>query len=480
MSQLRKNTIQLTLAMVGQKAVAFFYFLLLARFVGTESTGAYFLALSVTTIFSVVSDMGLQPVLIREVAKRQEGWQDRIRTALALKLGWILLGAGLVAGFVWFMDYPPLVRQLSLLAIGVMALDAISLLMFGVLRGYQTLRFESLGMLIGQGLTALVGGVSLWLEAPLAWLVVALIVGSGWNALYATWAVAQTTKGEHLLKPHWSFPQVKDLLHMAWPFALAGIFVKVYSYVDTLFLSHFFGEQEVGIYAVAYKLTYSLQFLPMAFVAALYPALSERIHHDQKAVSELFEQSMVYLALLAAPIVFGIWSIAEPLVRLAVGEAFLPAASVLSVLIFVLLPLFLDFPIGSLLNAANRQATKTVLMGVTMLVNVVANLLLIPRFGVMGAAISANVSFFLLFFLGCCYVPGLIGGVSGRLVWQILRILAAGAAMGGVIRLLSSSWSVPFLIVLGGAAYVVFLFLFRSIRFSDLRRWYEKEHSSHA
>ena len=66
---LAKNATYLTLASTGQKVVAFLYFLFLARVMQPENTGAYFLALSITIIFSVIADFGITSVVIREIAK---------------------------------------------------------------------------------------------------------------------------------------------------------------------------------------------------------------------------------------------------------------------------------------------------------------------------------------------------------------------------------------------------------------------------
>ena len=479
MSHLKKNTVQLTLAMIGQKVLAFFYFLTIARLIGAESTGSYFLALSVTAIFSVLTDFGLQPVLIREVAKQKSEWQTLVRTTLSLKLVFVLLSSLFVIGFVHLMGYSPLVRQLSYVALGVMAFDAISLTMFGLLRGRQNLTFESIGMFTGQTITAIFGVAFLVLQAPIVWLVVALLLGSLFNAVFSTWMVARVTCGEAVLRFAWSWTYVLKLLKMAFPFALAGIFVKVYSYVDTLTISRFFGETDVGIYAVAYKLTYAFQFLPLAFVAALYPALSELVHTKSEKLSETFEQSMVYMAVLASPIVFGIWATTESLIAISVGSQFLASAPVLSVLIFVLFFLFLDFPIGSLLNAADRQGLKTTLMGLTMLINVVINVLLIPRIGVMGAAITANISFAFLFFSSLMFVPKFVRLDWPKFVWRLMRIFFAGLVMGLVVRWSSSYISFPLLVVLGALLYPTGLVVLRVLGYKEIRLLYAKL-SSHA
>ena len=182
--------------------------------------------------------------------------------------------------------------------------------------------------------------------------------------------------GKQCLVPSLNRQQTIQLLKIAFPFALAAIFVKVYSYVDSIFISKIIGTTAVGIYSLAYKFTYAFQFLPLAFTAALYPGLSSLVGKDEKALAKLFEKGMWYVLLLAVPITFGIWAIANDAVLLA-GEGYRDAGPVLSLLIFVLIPIFLDFPVGSLLNAANKQIIKTTIMGITMVINVLLNLLFI-------------------------------------------------------------------------------------------------------
>jgi O-antigen/teichoic acid export membrane protein len=269
--------------------------------------------------------------------------------------------------------------------------------MYGVLRGLHKLKYESIGIFVGQALTALVGGIVLLSGGhDLRLLIVALIVGSGWNMLFATLQV-----GRHLgwsaLKPN--LRQTGPLLRMSFMFFLAAIFVKIYSYVDSFTIEAVLGKASVGVYAVAYKFTYAFQFLPLAFVGVLYPTMSSLVDQP-KELNKVLLQAEWYLSLLATPIVFGIFALAPEIIDMFYGQGFSAAAPVLSVLIFALVFIFLDFPIGSLLNAIGKQAWKTSFMGLAMIVNVVGNLILVPIYGILGAAITALITFTFLFSMG--------------------------------------------------------------------------------
>lgn len=464
-----KNTLYLTVASVGQKVLAFVYFMFIARVMGVEGTGAYFLALSITTIFSVVADFGLQPVLVREIAKGRDA-HTMIRSILGAKIGFVLLGALAANTTAWVLGYSPLVLGLVALASLVMILDSLHLTFYGILRGKQKLQYESLGVFVGQMLILLVGGAVLIFGPSLYGLIIALLAGSIFNVGYSLSRVVKHF-GSSMLVPAWNWPFTKKLLIIALPFFLAGAFTKVYSYIDTVLLSQYHGEAAVGLYSIAYKLTYSFQFLPLAFVAALYPGLSKLLVTDKKRVVEVFEDAMWYMMILVTPIVLGIWSIAPELVVAFAGSEFVGSIFPLQVLIFVLFFIFLDFPIGSLLNAADRQGTKTAIMGVTMVVNVILNFVFVPAYGVVGACYAALGSFFVLFAGGMYFVPQIIKISFWKLTKRLIPILFAGIVMAVCAYFLKQY--LHFILVIGVAAVVYFalLFAFRSV---DL------EHVKHA
>ena len=465
-SLLARNTFYLTSAAIGQKIIAFVYFLFLARIMQPESTGVYFLSVSLVTIFSVIADFGVTPVIIREIAKYPEKVRRLVREALGTKIPFILIAmiSAVITSII--LGYDPLIVQLVIIASVVLALDSIHLLFYGALRGVQKLQYESLGIFVGQLSTAALGGLVLWLNPSLHLLILALMLGSSVNVLVSSRKVIKEF-GRKTLVPVFSLKRTKTLLKIALPFALAAIFVKVYSYIDSIFISKFLGTLELGLYSVAYKFTYAFQFLPLAFTAALYPGLSANVAHDQSALKQMLMRGMWYMMILATPIVLGLWVIAPEAVLLA-GESYASSAPVLRVLIFVLIPIFLDFPIGSLLNAANRQTTKTAIMGITMVLNVILNAVLIPQHGLMGAAIAGIASFTFLFLAGLYFVHKIIPSFSHL---DLIRTIFPIALSGGIMLIATIALK-PIvgwigIIPIAAIIYFISLFVLGSIKKSD-------------
>ena len=454
MSTLAKNTFYLTFASIAQKVIAFVYFAQIARYFDVEGTGPYFLSLAMVTVIMVFDDLGLTSVLIREVAKERDQAVLWSRTVIGIKL--ITMPLTVIAAFVvpGLLGYSDQIVQLVRIAVVIMLADTLSLSFYGILRGMQNLRYEAIGVFIGQMATATIGFILMATgHATLPLLILALATGSVWNVAFSAHFI-RVKLGWKAFVPTWRLGMKP--LKIAFAFFLAAAFVKVYSYVDSFILGRVIGDDAVGIYAVAYKLTYAFQFLPLAFIGALYPTMSAQAGDPEKLRKTLLD-AFWYMALLAGPIVLGIFSIAPELIDAFYGPSFADAVVPLMILIFVLIPIFLDFPIGSLLNATDRQMTKTIIGGFTMLINVVANVVLIPMYGVSGAAIAGLISFTFLFVIDWVFAKDSvrisvmdIGKTTGR-------IFASAVVMALVVMLIKPYVHFTLAVPVGAIVYVACL-----------------------
>jgi O-antigen/teichoic acid export membrane protein len=464
-----KNTAYLMTAFIGQKVLAFVYFTIVARSVGVEGAGRYFLAVSFATIFAVFLDLGLSNVLIRETAKRPDDAPKLLATAIGVKA----LMAGLVVALTnlvaWLLGYPGETRLMILIASLAMVVDTMHLAWYGVMRGRQNLKYEAVGVVVGQAVTLGFGGLFLWLGWPLPWLVVALLINTVWNA---AWAYLN-------LKRRFGFSPFRisldpKTIRFFWsvtiPFALAGIFARVYSYIDSVMLSRLADETAVGHYGVAYKITFSFQCLAMSFAAAVYPAMSAACVNQRERLGNLMTMSIKYLLLVVAPIITGIYVLAGPLIRVIYGPEFQGSVLPLQVLIFSLLFAFLYWPAGSLLNADDRQKANTTVMGLTMVLNIVLNAVLLPRLGAVGAS-WASVASNLLLFAGAFWVVGrrVTNLDWGRVIDSSARAVAATVVMGLLVWYAHHRMALIPSILVGVISYPAALVVFRAITVKEIR-----------
>jgi len=455
------------MASIAQKVIAFVYFSLIANFFSPEDTGSYFIALAIVTVLMVLDDVGLTSVIIREVAKKTDEAVLWSRTVIGVKLVTMPLTAIVALLVPTLLGYGPDVSQLVYIAIIVMLADTLSLSFYGILRGLQILKFESIGIFVGQIITTGIG-ISLLVtdNATLPLLVIALASGSVWNLLFSAHFIRKKL-GWKAFVPTWQLGW--EPLKIAYAFFLAAAFVKIYSYTDTIVLSKVLGNSAAGVYAVAFKLTYAFQFLPLAFVGALYPLMSTQAHESEKIKKTLLD-AFWYMSILVAPIVFGIWSIAPEVVKAFYPSEYSDASITLMILIFVLIPIFLDFPLGSLLNATGKQKTKMVITGITTVLNIILNLVLIHEIGIPGAAVAAVTSATFMLFADWYFVRKIADISVSELFFRIAPIFGVAIVMAATVFFVKIFVAFYIAIPIGAAVYVLGLLTTKTVSQKHLKK----------
>jgi O-antigen/teichoic acid export membrane protein len=471
MSQhLAKNTVFMTAASIGQKIVAFVYFLFLARVMMPEKTGTFFLATSIITMFSVFSDLGVTSVLIREISKRPEARDQIVRQAIGLKLFLTIATVVIIFIATPFFQYDTEITGLILMTSLVMITDALALICYGILRASQQLRHEAFGMFIGQCVTVCVGGISLVLYPDVRFLILALICGSAATFLISFSQVVRLY-GFHLFIPSWDKQAQWNMVKIMLPFALAGIFVKIYSTLDVILISKMLSTTAVGIYSVAYKFTYAFQFLPLAFAAALYPSLSSTVDKDVNVTTKTFSQAIWYTFLIATPITFGVSLLAPEMIQL-IGREYGESSLILQTLIFVLFPSFLEVSFGALLNASDRQSTRMKIIGFAMVINAGIDFVLIPRLGLMGAVIGSLISYSIMVFIEFIIVSKILPQFLTRQFF----LRTSGTILSGLVMfsigVLLKQWMSWFLVIpCAAAVYFGMLIITKSVTKQEILRF---------
>lgn len=461
-----KNTAFMTLASIGQKIISFVYFTIVARAIGVEGTGKYFFALSFTTIFVVFVDMGLTNVLVREAAKAKDRVGEYLRSVLFVKL-FTGVAAYLAAIYIInLMGYPVETKHLVYLSGATMLFDSLHLTLYGVMRSLGDLRYEAISITGSQFLTLILGTTFLSFRLPIIFLILVFTVSSAANVIFISWVLIRKYK-LRLTPSH--EPAIASLfLRMAAPFALAAIFARVYSSIDTILLSRMAGDAAVGWYSIPYKITYAFQFVPLALVAAAYPRFSEYYAQNRKRLARVLEQSVKYLLLVVAPVAVGIYLLARDIILALYTAEYLPSVLPLRILIVSLVFSYLSFPIGAFLNACDRQRAQTAIVGFVMATNILLNLLLIPRFGVVGAAIAAFAGNALLTLLGSWFVPRIARVSLASIGKNVVQIGVSAAVMGAVVWLVHQHVHFTISILAGAVVYICMLFVTRAITRSDL------------
>ncbi len=446
-----RNASVMGVATTAQKVLSFLYFAAIARLLGVEQTGVYFYAMSLSQILSVVLDGGFANYIVRETARDAVVGVRHMQDALGTKIVLIVVSA-LGIAIINIVGLLPIDGGLLAIAFMVVSVEALQVTLYSYLRGLQKISYEAVAVVCAQILTVVAGVVVLSTVRSVYLLLGVLVLASLFHLLYSYLLIHRFTR-------IWVRPRINALstwamLNECWPFALGAVFVKMISYTDTVVLGHFYSSKIVGYYSVPYKLTYSFQFIPLSLIATLYPAMSHLFHRQSKDLGNVLMESLRLLVIASAAIGFGIASIAPVLVPTIYGSEYAPAIAVAQVLPITLVILFAQYPIGALLNGSNHQRFQTGAMGLGMVVNVVANVLLVPPLGMMGAAVSSIIANCIFLALSAYKAHQVVGLPLSRMASLFARSILAGGIMFAVVSMVLRALPLPIVVIVGACVFI--------------------------
>ena len=455
------NTLLLVAASVLNLAISLFTTTIIARSIGPELYGRYTFGLNFVLIFSVFANFGLESLFIREAAR------DRTNLALigdifGLKIVLAFATSLLTVGASFALRYPPQTRTVvAVLALGLF-FQILGESLLSVHRAMERMQIPALAStlfrLIGAGIIAfsVFGGIGFY------GIVAAYTIANG--AIFL-WALAITRR--HL--PRWvlaGFPgRAAVLIRGGMPFFQSAVLTMVYAKINILILSKFSTEGEMGYYLSGLNLVENLYFVPTAFVTSIFPAFSRVCGVSPDALRAAYRKITKYLLVLAVATACGTLLVAEPVISLIYGRAFLPAVPVLRILIFLWVFTFFSQTQSTLLFSIGQERVQVRIMAAACVINLLSNLVLISRFGYLGAA-AASV-------LTEAAVVVLVSTVLWRHGYRfypdgaVLRLVLAAAAMALVVRSLLA-YNLGAAIAAGAAVYLGGLLLFRVVNAEDL------------
>ncbi|WP_352427939.1 flippase [Thermoflexus sp.] len=363
------------------KALAFAFSVWVVRRLGQEAYGLYATALAYVAAFAVLSDWGLAPYLVREIARdRRQAW-ELLPEAIGLRFLLATGTIGLILGVARWNGQP------AVLLIGI-ALASLTLILYAVqgpleaaLQGLRRLDLVSAAgvvqqiLFVGLGTGALLAGMGFY------GLIGASLIGLG-AALGVTAGAARAMGLVRIRAPRWrTWPL---LLRAGLPFGLIGLAVNLSYKVDTILLSLWWPPGIVGWYSAAYNLIFSIAILSNAINVALYPSMAALT--DPVALGPVIRRALGYLWALSIPFAVGGWILADRLIPALYGPAFVPSIPAFRVLMGVVPLMFLSEYLGYVILVRDREwvAARSLILSTAF--NVTANLILIPRYGLMAAA----------------------------------------------------------------------------------------------
>lgn len=378
------NVSWLTLERIFSMATSFVVTVWVIRYLGADRYGIYAYALSLMAMFRGISALGLEKIVIRQLAGEDGDDAGVLATAFWLRVAGAVLTYALIAGLVTVIEDDGLTRAAVLLVALRYVFDATEIFDYWFQAQVQSkyaVYVRSASRILGSGLQVLCILLGLSVLAFLGVVVVqAALTGLGLAAMFYFVGLGR-------LRWRPDLGLARRLLRQSWPLMVASISTLIYMKIDQVMLKQMVGNAAVGTYAATVKVSEIWYFLPGALAASAFPEIvrsregeKPTVYHSR--VQSLYDAMVWFAYAVCVPLTL----LAGPITDLLFGADYAGSGAILRVHIWALVFMALGLARSKWLIAENMTRFVMLSSMFGALANVALNLVLIPAHSGLGAA----------------------------------------------------------------------------------------------
>lgn len=367
---------------VGGRLIVLCYVVFLARRLDPALFGTYNAVLAYIAIAVAFSNVGLDKLALREFAARREH-PALLSTLLGLRFVTAAVAAGLLLGLGGIVE--PAGYELFGIAAAAMLPSAVVAVLTPVFQARERFAVPAVATLLGSVCAGALVVLGILSHAPISFFLWAWAGGEMLRAACLWIALGDgNTRGRSA--PSLTF--VRTVLSRAFPYGVLSVLAMLYLRVDLVMLELISGPTAVANYAVAYRIPDALILLPGLFLGVIAPRAALLQHKDPVTAGRLYLVSSRLLLWMGISIAGVGILISRPLVTGLFGLQYAGAVPTFIILLVALVFVFWHATNGAFLLVGDRLGPVTWLSAGFVLLNIIGNLLLIPRLQTVGAAVS--------------------------------------------------------------------------------------------
>ncbi len=381
---LQRNTLFTFLSAFFRLAANAVLFILVARFYGPESFGQFSTAHTLSTVFILFADFGFDLLLTTEIAQHPEKSFETVPRMAAIKLVLATVATLGMAAFARLQNLSDITRELAYIFCFYLFFSAILNFMFALFRAHEKMQYESaITFIINLTLVVVlifagIFGVSLYIIA---------ITFVGSRILGLLLALRTSRKLLSSMIPILDLSFIVNVWRQTFIFGAFFIFGNLFFTQDTILLSIWKGDYEVGIYQSAFRIIAIALIIPDIMFNAIIPTLARLYNIEESRWFDLgsFVSKVLYfLGMLIGTILVVLPHI---VIKVAYGEgSFLEAIPVMRLFGLIIIVRYTFEVPALMLTTSHHQFQRMVLVFGATIFNFILNAYAIPKYGIIGAA----------------------------------------------------------------------------------------------
>lgn len=362
----------------------------IARYLGAQQYGLFNYALAFVTLFTPIFTLGLDEIVVRHVIRESSNKEEILGTTFWLKFIGGVASVLLAVGSILFLG------EREVLKISLIAILAIT----GIFRATDTVELwfqsqvQSKYAVIAKNIAFLLNTlfkVALILtKAPLlafAWVTLAEFA---MNAI--SLVIIYQFKGFSFWSWRWNLVVGKTLLKESLPLIFSGFAIMIFMKIDQIMLGQMIGDKEVGIYSAAVRISEIWYFIPGAIVTSVAPSIYAAKDKSEGLYYQRIGQLLRLLTGISLAIAIPMTFLSDKIIILLFGSGYAGSGTILAVHIWTSIFVFMGLASSPwfIAEGLNHVSLGKTVFGA--ILNIVLNLLLIPKYAGLGAAIATIIS----------------------------------------------------------------------------------------
>lgn len=363
-----------------------------ARYLGPEQFGIFSYVLAFTTIFGGIAKFGLDGIFVRELIHQPKLQNTYMGTAFWLKVIGAVMVTVFMACVVPFTSNDATTNLYIFIIAGGLFFQSFEVIEF-YFQSQVLAKLISICKVIQLIFSSIIKVYLVLIQADLFWFV--CVTSLDMFSLAFSYFIAYRIKGNASFFKCFDVEIAKKLLKDSWMLVFSSLVVMIYMRIDQIMIKEMLGDYEVGIYSAAVKLSEAFYFIPVLLTASVFPAIINARKESAALYQKRMQRLYAFLIWLAIIVALPMTLLSERLIMLLYGEAYLPAGQVLMIHIWAAVFVFMGVAFSKYLLAENLQkiAFQRTLLGA--IANVCLNFILIPKYGLKGAAIATLLAQFM-------------------------------------------------------------------------------------
>lgn len=372
--------------------IGIFVGVFVARYLGPKNYGTLNYVISFVGVFGVISTLGMNNIVVRDLVHHKEEFNKILGTAFVLRIiGAIILILilSLVLRYTKNEEYINKLMYILAVSPAILSFNVIDLFFQSQLK----LKFVAISNLISLSLSLILKLTLIYYEAPL----VAFVVIMLFDSLFLSSSLLYFYKKMKYSLSFWVFDLnlAISIVKQGWPLVMAGFATMVYLKIDQVMLQQILGSEAVGQYAAAARLSEAWYFIPIAISSSVFPAIVRAKKMDKEIyfnrLRHLFSCVVWIAFVIAIPVTF----LSDEIIYFLYGNAYWQAGKVLMIHIWAAIFVFLGEATTRWFVAEGFQKKLLFRTLFGAFFNVLLNIVFINKYGIMGAALATIISQFI-------------------------------------------------------------------------------------